>query len=80
MLKAGSHIYKIKEWKLSSGFSLLVRKINPEASSPKFKNSVKSGECDVKKGLVIYYSNRCPFSEYHVTTSLIETAGKRKLP
>ncbi len=76
LLKQGFETYE----KLSSGFSLLVRKINSEASSPKFKNSVKSGECDVKKGLVAYYSNRCPFSEYHVTTSLIETAGKRKLP
>jgi len=65
---------------LSSGFSLLVKKINPQASSPKFKESVKSGKCEDKNGLVIYYSNRCPFSEYHVTTSLTETAEKRKLP
>lgn len=27
-----------------------------------------------------YYSNRCPFSEYHVVTSLTETAEKRRLP
>lgn len=66
--------------KLSSGFSLLVKKINPKANNPKFKDSVKSGECSDKNGLVIYYSNRCPFSEYHVTTSLKETAEKRKLP
>ncbi len=65
---------------LSSGFSLLVKKINPNASNPKFKDSVKSGECEDTRGLVIYYSNRCPFSEYHVTNSLIETAKKRKLP
>ena len=66
--------------KLSSGFSLLVKKINPKANNPEFKDTVKSGECDEKNGLVVYYSNRCPFSEYHVTTSLIETAEKRKLP
>ncbi len=66
--------------KLSSGFSLLVKKINPKANNPRFKDSVKSGECDDKNGLVIYYSNRCPFSEYHVTASLKETAEKRKLP
>ena len=66
--------------KLSSGFSLLVKKINPKANNPKFKETVKSGGCDENNGLVIYYSNRCPFSEYHVTTSLIETAEKRKLP
>lgn len=66
--------------KLSSGFSLLVKKINPKATNPKFRDSVRSGECEYKNGLAVYYSNRCPFSEYHVTTSLIETAQKRKLP
>ena len=66
--------------KLSSGFSLLVKKINHEANNPKFKETVISGECSDKVGLVAYYSNRCPFSEYHVTTSLTETAEKRKLP
>ncbi len=66
--------------KLSSGFSLLVKKINPSAKDPKFKDSVLSGEIEDKTGLVVYYSNRCPFSEYHVTTSLTETAQKRQLP
>lgn len=65
---------------LPSGFSLLVMKINPDAINPKFKNAALSGECQDKNGLVIYYSNRCPYSEYHVTTSLRETAEKRKLP
>jgi GNAT superfamily N-acetyltransferase len=67
-------------WKLPSGFSLLVKKINPNAPDPKFKDSVITGECAEKNGLVAYYSNRCPFSEFHVTTSLVETAEKRKLP
>jgi GNAT superfamily N-acetyltransferase len=66
--------------KLLSGFSLLVRKIKPDADNPKFKESIKSGECEYKNGLVAYYSNRCPFSEYHITNSLKESAEKRKLP
>jgi GNAT superfamily N-acetyltransferase len=66
--------------KLSSGFSLLVKKISPGAVIPKFKDSVKSEEIEDKTGLVVYYSNRCPFSEYHVITSLIATAEKRQLP
>jgi ribosomal protein S18 acetylase RimI-like enzyme len=66
--------------KLPSGFSLLVRKINQDAKTPTFNDSVKSGQCEDKNGLVVYYSNRCPFSEYHVTTSLEETARKRNLP
>lgn len=64
---------------LPSGFSLLVKKINPEAKDPVFKDTVKSCECDDKNGLVVYYSNRCPYSEYHVNESLTETAEKRKL-
>jgi GNAT superfamily N-acetyltransferase len=66
--------------KLSSGFSLLVKKIKLDANNPVFKDSVRTGECEDKNGLVIYYSNRCPFSEYHVTNSMVETAEKRKLP
>ena len=66
--------------KLSSGFSLLVKKINKEANNPVFKESVKSGKCKNKKGIVVYYSNRCPYSEYHVMNSLPETAKKRNIP
>lgn len=66
--------------KTTSGFSLLVKKLNPKADNPRFNDSVKDGECDNKNGLVVYYSNSCPFSEFHVTTSMIETAKKRNLP
>lgn len=65
---------------LPSGFSLLVKKTDPKAPNPTFKETVKSGTCHQKKGLVVYYSNRCPFTEFHVTTSLPETARKRNLP
>lgn len=64
---------------LPLGFSLLVKKINAKADNPIFNDSVKSYDKIDKNGLVVYYSNRCPFSEYHVTTSLVETAEKRKL-
>ena len=66
--------------KISSGFSLLVKKINTKAENPKFNASVKSGTCPQKKGIVVYYSNRCPFAEFHATSSLIETAKNRNLP
>jgi hypothetical protein len=39
-----------------------------------------SGECEQKEGIAVYYSNRCPFTEYHIRNSLQETAGKRNLP
>jgi len=76
LLKQGFETYE----KLSSGFSLLVKKTNPKAMNPEFNDSVKTGECTDKNGLVVYYSNRCPYSEYHVMNSLKETAAIRKLP
>lgn len=66
--------------KISSGFSLLMLKVDPNATTPKFKESVMSGECPDKEGIVVYFSNRCPYAEYHAKTSLIETAKKRDLP
>lgn len=62
-----------------SGFSLLVKKFRTDAPTPTFNASVMSGECQHKDGIVVYYSNRCPFTEYHITQSLTETAQKRNL-
>jgi len=66
--------------KLNYGFSLLALKINPQAVNPKFSESVSSGECPDKEGLVVYYSNRCPYTEYYVNEELTKTAENRKLP
>lgn len=66
--------------RISSGFSLLVMKFKKNSENPKFNKSVKSGECPDKKGIVVYYSNRCPFAEFHSMNSLVETAEKRNLP
>ena len=64
----------------SSGFSLLVKKFREDTPDPTFSPSVLSGECPNKEGITVYFSNRCPFTEYHVRTSLTETATKRNLP
>jgi len=66
--------------RISSGFSLLAKKINKNSLNPKFKKSVQSGQCPVKKGIVVYYSNRCPYAEFHAKQSLVETAKKRNIP
>ncbi len=63
-----------------SGFSLLVYKFEESTDNPSFNESVKAGSCPTKTGIVVYYSNRCPFSELHVNHSLVETAKKRNLP
>jgi predicted GNAT family acetyltransferase len=64
---------------LPYGFSLLVKKFKTDEKNPKFNKSVESGECPDKKGLVAYYSNRCPFTEYCVN-ELVQTAKNRKIP
>jgi hypothetical protein len=66
--------------RIPSGFSLLTLKWDQNADNPKFNQSVKSGECYNKKGIVVYYSNRCPFAEFHAKESLVETAKNRNLP
>ncbi|NDV64881.1 N-acetyltransferase [Bacteroides sp. 224] len=65
---------------LPYGFSLLALKLKPEADTPSFNENTLSGECPDKNGIVVYYSNRCPFTEYHIQNSLQETAQKRNLP
>ncbi len=66
--------------KLPSGFLLLVKNFEDTETMPSFRESVKSGKCENSSGLVAYYSNRCPFSEYHILNSLTETAKKRNIP
>lgn len=66
--------------KLPHGFSLLALKIDKEAPDPSFKACVQSGECEEKEGLVVYYTNRCPFTEYYVTGSLFCVAQSKGIP
>ena len=46
---------------LPTGFSLLVKKLNVDAPNPTFNESARTGECPDKKGITVYFSNRCPF-------------------
>ncbi|MBL4830937.1 MAG: YoaP domain-containing protein [Aliivibrio sp.] len=62
-----------------NGFVLLYLPIISEAEKPQFLAHVQLGT-PTFDGCVVYYSNRCPFSEYHVTKSLIESCEKRKIP
>lgn len=62
-----------------AGFSLLVLKLDENAKNPTFNTSATLGECKEKKGITVYFSNRCPFAEFHVMNSLIETVKKRNL-
>lgn len=66
--------------KLPNGFSLLALKINSEAPDPAFKACAKTGECEEKNGLVVYYTNRCPFTDYYVNGSLWLLAQEHNIP
>ncbi|WP_353119553.1 N-acetyltransferase [Myroides odoratus] len=63
----------------SSGFSLLVLKLDAAAVNPEFNESVRTGRCKETTDLTVYYSNRCPFSALHVEDLLVATAQKRNL-
>ncbi len=66
--------------RVPSGFSLISLDFFPSGDRPVFNDVVRTGTCPVQGGLVAYFSNRCPYAEYHVTESLVETAEKRRLP
>lgn len=65
---------------LSNGFRLLSMKLDRAAKDPSFSESAKEGVCPIKNGIVVYYSNRCPFTEYQVNTCLVNTAIERDIP
>jgi GNAT superfamily N-acetyltransferase len=66
---------------LDSGFSLLALEAGGVGSAerPRFAESAKNGLGPNARGLTVYYSNRCPFTEFHVEIALKETCEKRNL-
>lgn len=46
-------------------FELWYKRLNADAPVPKFKDCVRSAECDQPEGLTVYYSPACPFTEYY---------------
>ena len=67
---------------LPSGFSLLALPLNEgePAQMPQFAQSVRDGLAADAKGVTVYYSNRCPFTDHHIKVSLQQTCHKRGLP
>lgn len=66
--------------KLPNGFSLLAMNFHENSILPSFNDCVKSGECPDKQGLVAYYSNRCPYTDYYVNGMLRVLAQERNIP
>ena len=65
---------------LDSGFSLLTLDITGKGVKPHFKSYLKTNEQPEVSGCTVFYSNRCPFTEYYVTEQLVETCRKRNIP
>ena len=66
--------------KLPNGFSLLVMNFHENSAVPYFNDCVKSGECPDKQGMVAYYSNRCPYTDYYVDGMLRVLAQEKNIP
>ncbi len=83
------HFMSDTKWLLKQGFEivestaddfvLLSLKINENIENPTFRKSVYENTIS-KNGCTVYYSNRCPYSEYHVKNSLVDSCKKRKIP
>ncbi len=62
------HFMSDTKWLLRQGFQTVE------------KLPTKSGECEEKNGLVVYFTNRCPYTEYHVLGSLADVAQSKGIP
>ena len=61
-------------------FELWYKPLKENAPVPKFKEVAKYGKNDHEDGLVVYYTNACPFNEYYVNTELKNVAERRGVP
>ncbi|THB79593.1 MAG: GNAT family N-acetyltransferase [Desulfobulbaceae bacterium] len=83
------HFMSDTKWLLSQGFEvietspngfyLLCLPLTQNAPLPAFNSSVIDPRIP-SQGCIAYFSNRCPYAEYHVLESLTETCRKREIP
>lgn len=83
------HFMSDTKWLIAQGFQvcdeapndfvLLYLPIVKDVAKPQFLQHIHSPEVE-PHGCAAYFSNRCPFSEYHVTQSLTESCKKRNIP
>jgi GNAT superfamily N-acetyltransferase len=67
---------------LDNGLCLLAREVDggSAAEVPRFAASARRGLAAPAKGVTVYYSARCPFTDHYVGTELGQTCRKRGLP
>ncbi|WP_027186239.1 GNAT family N-acetyltransferase [Desulfovibrio inopinatus] len=65
---------------LPNGFGLFTLRLKTNASPVHFNDCARVERLQNTRGCVVFYSNRCPFVEYHVNTSLVSSCKKRGIP
>ncbi len=66
--------------KLPDGFSLLALKFHDNGANPFFNDCTKMENVEHKESMVVYYSNRCPYTEYYVNGLLRVLAQENNIP
>lgn len=61
-------------------FKLWGLKTNSNANFPQIKKTAKTGTCPHKSGIMAYYSNTCPFTDYYTNQRLREYAKEKNIP
>ncbi|MCG8477755.1 MAG: YoaP domain-containing protein, partial [Spirochaetales bacterium] len=61
-------------------FTLWCKTFREAAPRPRFLDSARTGGCDHTDGLVVYYSDYCPFTGYWNNTVLPAVARERNIP
>ncbi len=61
-------------------FRLWCLKLDAAAVSPRFKATAKAGRLPDRRGIVAYYSNACPFTEYWTNVVLRDYAARHAIP
>lgn len=76
--------FKKKGFKLADSaepyFELWYLPLKEDAPVPRFKEIAKRAKNDIEKGMVVYYTDACPFNEFYVNTELKQAAEKRNIP
>lgn len=61
-------------------FELLVYKLDPNAPSPHFTASAKDMKIPNQNGLVVYYTNQCPYTDYYIHQELANITQQYHIP
>lgn len=61
-------------------FELWYKKGTPSAPTPSFFESAKLATVKDNGGLTIFYSSRCPYTDYYVNREMVEIAKSHNLP